>query len=258
MENLFDMGGQFAVITGASSGLGRDMAVAFAKVGVNVALLARRKEKLEALAEELKALDVQALPISCDVSNDDSVKQAIEEVRQQFPRIDILINNAGVAVRGTVDTITDEDWDRSFDVNVKGILHTGRYVVPVMKEQGYGRIVNISSVNAIISDKNDPFLRHSYNASKASVWGLTRAMAASYAKEGIAVNAIGPGLFASEMTQDTLMASQDFMNYYNHVTPASRSGEKGELNGAVLFLSSPAAAYIQGNMIFVDGGIRLV
>lgn len=255
---MFDFKGQYAVITGASSGLGRDMAVAFAQAGANVAVLARRKEKLEALAQEIEAIGVKALAVACDVADDKSVKTAVETIKKEFPRIDILVNNAGIAVGGTIDTMTDEEWDRSFDVNVKGIVHTGRYIVPIMKEQSYGRIVNIASVNAIVSDKNDPFLRHSYNASKASVWGLTRAMAASYAKDNISVNAIGPGLFASEMTQDTLLASEEFVGYYNHITPAGRIGEKGELNGAVLFLSSKEAAYVHGNIIFVDGGIRLV
>lgn len=255
---MFDFKGQYAVITGASSGLGRDMAIAFAQAGANVAVLARRKEKLEALAQEIEALGVRAIAVACDVADDASVKAAVESITKEFPRIDILVNNAGIAVRGTIDTMTDEEWDRSFDVNVKGIVHTGRYIVPIMKKQSYGRIVNISSVNALVSDKNDPFLRHSYNASKASVWGLTRAMAASYAKDNISVNAIGPGLFASEMTQDTLLASEEFVGYYNHLTPAGRIGDKGELNGAVLFLSSKEAAYVHGNMIFVDGGIRLV
>ena len=255
---MFDFKGQYVVITGASSGLGRDMALAFAEEGANVAILARRKEKLDALAKEIEALGVKAIAVACDVADDESVRNAVDDIKKEFPRIDILVNNAGVAVRGTIDTITDEEWDRSFDVNVKGIVHTGRYIVPMMKENSYGRIINIASVNALISDKNDPFLRHSYNASKASVWGLTRAMAASYAQYGISVNAIGPGLFASEMTEDTLLASDQFVGYYNQVTPAGRIGAKGELNGTVLFLASQEAAYVHGNIIYVDGGIRLV
>ncbi len=255
---MFDFKGRNVVITGASSGLGRDMALAFAEAGANVAILARRKEKLDALATEIEALGATAVAVACDVADNDSVRKAVEEIKREFSTIEILINNAGIAIGGTIDTMTDEEWDRSFDVNVKGIVHTGRYIVPMMKEQKYGRIVNVASVNALISDKNDPFLRHSYNASKASVWGLTRAMATSYAQYGISVNAIGPGLFASEMTEDTLLASDKFVGYYNQVTPAGRIGNKGELNGAVMFLSSDEASYVHGNIIYVDGGVRLI
>ncbi|HAH62632.1 MAG TPA: short-chain dehydrogenase, partial [Treponema sp.] len=126
------------------------------------------------------------------------------------------------------------------------------------KERKYGKIVNIASVNAVVADKNDVFVRHSYNASKAAVKGLTLGMAASYAQYGITVNAVGPGLFESEMTSETLFKSKEFLDMYDRLNPSSRPGQRGELNGTILYLSSDASSYVQGQLIVVDGGGSIV
>ncbi|WP_440196484.1 SDR family NAD(P)-dependent oxidoreductase [Anaerocolumna jejuensis] len=258
MENLFDLTGKVAVVTGASSGLGADAALAYAQVGADVAILARRIEKLNEVKAAIESTGRKVAAIACDVTKEESVKAAMEEVLSTFGHIDILLNNAGVAVRGGVDSMSVEEWDKSFDTNVKGIFLASKYVIPQMKERGYGKIVNIASVNAVIADKNDTFIRHSYNASKSAVLGLTKGMAASYARFGITVNAIGPALFESEMTAGTLFKSEQFLNAYNMVNPAGRPGKKGELNGSILFLSSDASSYVQGQFIIVDGGGALV
>lgn len=258
MENLFDLTGKVAVVTGASSGLGADAALAYAKAGADVALLARRVEKLNEVQEEIKKTGRNVVAIGCDVTKEESVQSAINKVLDTFGHIDILLNNAGVAVRGGVDSMSVEDWDKSFDTNVKGIFLVSKYVVPHMKERGYGKIVNIASINAVIADKFDMFIRHSYNSSKAAVVGLTIGMAASYARYGITVNAIGPALFESEMTSQTLFQSEQFLTQYNTVNPAGRPGNKGELNGTVLYLSSDASSYVQGQFILVDGGGAIV
>lgn len=258
MRNLFDLSGKVAVITGASSGLGADAARGYAEAGAKVALLARRKEKLIDLAKELADKGVEVIPVECDVTNEESVKSAVAEVIAKFGKIDILLNNAGIAVRGGVDTLSVEDWNKSFDTNVKGIFLMSKYIVPEMIKQKYGRIVNIASVNAIIADKNDIFIRHSYNASKSAVLGLTKGMAASYGKYNITVNAIGPGLFESEMTAGTLFKSDAFLNGYNYVCPLCRPGQKGELNGTIIYFSSDASSYVTGQFIVADGGTALV
>ena len=154
--------------------------------------------------------------------------------------------------------MTVEEWDKSFDTNVKGIFLVSKYVVPQMKTRGYGKIVNIASVNAVIADKNDVFIRHSYNSSKAAVLGLTKGMAASYATYGITVNAIGPALFESEMTAGTLFKSEQFLASYNMVNPTGRPGRKGELNGTILYFSTDASSYVQGQFVIVDGGGSIV
>ena len=258
MANLFDLTGKVAVLTGASSGLGADAALAYAEAGADVALLARRVEKLNEVKAGLEKTGRKILAVGCDVTKEDSVQAAVGTVLKEFGHIDILLNNAGIAVRGGVDSMSVEEWDRSFDTNVKGIFLVSKYVVPQMKERGYGKIVNIASVNAVIADKNDTFIRHSYNASKSAVLGLTKGMACSYARYGITVNAIGPALFESEMTAGTLFKSEAFLQGYSAMNPAGRPGNKGELNGTVLYLSSDASSYVQGQFIVVDGGGAIV
>lgn len=255
--NLFDLTGKVAIVTGASSGLGADAARAYAEQGAHVALLARRKEKLDTVVKEIEAAGHKAIAVQCDVSNEDSIKKAVDEVLAHYGKIDILLNNAGVAVAGSVETLSVEGWDSSMDINVKGIFLMCKYVIPQMKEQKYGRIINVASVNAIVADKPMTLVRHVYNASKAAVLGLTKGMAASYAQDGITVNAVGPGLFESEMTADTLFKHESFMQMYNALCPASRAGRRGELNGPVLFLSSDACSYTTGQFIVVDGGFSI-
>ena len=258
MTNLFDLTGRVAVVTGASSGLGKDAGLAYAEAGADVALLARRIDKLNEVKAQIEQTGRRVIAVACDVTDEDSCKAAVQTVMDAFGRIDILFNNAGVAVRGGVETLSVEDWNKSFDTNVKGIFLMSKYVVPHMKEQKYGKIVNTASVNAVIADKNDMFIRHSYNASKSAVLGLTKGMACSYAQFGITVNAVGPALFETEMTAGTLFKSDAFLNGYNMQNPAGRPGKKGELNGTVLFLSSDASSYVQGQFIIVDGGGALV
>ena len=255
---MFDLKGKFAVITGASSGLGADAALAFSQAGASVAILARRKEKLEETKAKIAKAGGHCIAISCDVSSEESVKAAVTEVLKEFGRIDILLNNAGIAVRGGVETLTEENWDKSMDTNVKGIFLMSKYIVPGMKKQGYGKIINVASVNAVVANKGDMFIRHGYNASKAAVVGLTKGMAASYAQYGITVNAVGPGLFESEMTSSTLFQSDNFLKGYNALTPENRPGKKGELNGTFLYLGSDASNYTQGQLILVDGGFSII
>ena len=258
MENCFDLQGKVAVVTGASGGLGADAAMAYAQNGADVALLARRKDRLEVLANKIRLTGRKALAVQCDVANEESVENAIEEVINYFGKIDILLNNAGVAIRGGVCDLCVEDWDKGMDVNVKGIYLVSKHVIPHMIENNYGKIVNTSSINSVAGDKNDVFIRHVYNASKAAVRGLTMGMACSYGKYGITINAVGPGLFESEMTADTLFKSDDFLEAYSRIVPLNRPAKKGELNGPILFLSSEASSYVTGQTIFVDGGFSVV
>lgn len=258
MEDLFNLKGKVAVVTGASSGLGRSAALAYAEYGADVAVLGIDTDKLCSVKEEIEKKGRKSIAIKCDVTNEEEVKSAVNQIIKEFSHIDILLNNAGVAVRGGVETLKEEDWDKSFNVNVKGMYLMSKYIIPGMKERKYGKIVNIASVNAIIADKNDIFIRHSYNASKAAVLGLTTGMACSYAKYGITVNAIGPALFKTGMTENTLFKSEELLNGYNMLNPSSRPGKEGELNGTVLYLSSDASSYTQGQFIVVDGGGALV
>ena len=198
------------------------------------------------------------LAIKMDVTDEANVKAGIQQAFDHFGHLDILLNNAGIAVGGGVDSLTVEDFDKSMDVNVKGIFLVSKYVVKHMMDNNYGRIINVASINAIMADKEDVFIRHSYNASKAAVLGLTKGMAASYGKYNITTNAIGPGLFESEMTENTLFKSDDFLNLYQGLNPMSRPGKHGELNGTILYFSSDASSYTNGQFIVVDGGMSIV
>lgn len=258
MNNLFDLTGKVALVSGASSGLGASAAVAYAQYGADVIICARRVEKLEEVKKQIEALGRKCLVVGCDATKEEQVKNAVETALKEFGKIDILLNNAGVAVRGGVDSLTEEDWDKSFNTNVKSDFLFCKYVLPNMIERKYGKIVNIASVNAIVGDKDDRFIRHGYNSSKAAVVGLTMGMADSYGKYNITVNAIGPGLFETEMTANTLFKSPEFMAYYGHINPMGRAGAKGELNGTILYFSSDASSYVTGQFVVVDGGGSLV
>jgi Dehydrogenases with different specificities (related to short-chain alcohol dehydrogenases) len=259
VKGLFDLTGKIALVSGASSGLGADAAFAYAEAGADVAIIARRLDKLEGIKQKIQTETGRKVEaVECDVTNEESIKKAVQTVLDQFGRIDILLNNAGVAVRGSVETMTTEDWDRAFNTNVRSQFLLAKYIAPGMKEHKYGKIVNIASVNAVIGDKSELFVRHSYNSSKAAVQGLTVGMAASYAQYGITVNAVGPGLFESEMTANTLFKSKEFLAVYNAQNPSSRPGSRGELNGTILYLSSDASSYVQGQLILVDGGASIV
>lgn len=258
MNSLFDLTGKVAVITGASSGIGSEAALAYAESGADTALLARRVEKLEEVKKKIEATGKRVITVECDVTDEESVKKAVDEVIKYYGHIDILLNNAGVAVKGGVDTLSLEDWNKSFDTNVKGMYLMSKYIVPGMIGRKYGKIVNVASVNAIVADKSDTFIRHSYNASKSAVLGLTKGMACSYAKYNITVNAIGPGLFETGMTANTLFKSEEFLNGYNMLNPSNRPGKHGEINGTVIYLSSDASSYIEGQFIVIDGGGSIV
>lgn len=241
-------------------GFGRDAAYAFAEQGalVSIGVLAHHMEDSKEVEAKLKEINPENMMLECDVTNEESVKNFVEQVFNKFGRIDILINNAGVAVRGGVHELTQEDWDKSMNVNVKGVYLMSKYVIPHMINQKYGKVVNIASVNAVVADKDDIFIRHGYNASKAAVVGLTRGMACSYAKYGITVNAVGPALFESGMTKDTLFKSEPFLAAYSHLNPTSRPGNHGELNGTLMYLATDASSYVNGQFIIVDGGGTLV
>ena len=161
MKNYFDFVGKVAVVTGASSGLGADAAQAYAECGARVALLARRKEKRAGVAEEIKALGGKVITVACDVTDEQMVKAAVVEVISSLGRIDIWLNNAGVAVAGAVHQLSEADWDQGLASNLKGLYLLCKHVVPHMMGQNYGKIANLSSVNAIIGDKVPVPPRHS-------------------------------------------------------------------------------------------------
>lgn len=257
MNNLFDLTGKIAVVAGASSGIGVQFAEMLAGQGADVAILARRYDRLSAVAEEIGAKYPQRriLPIACDVRKEDQIMAAVQQIIEEFGQIDILLNNAGVVDSVPIEALEEEAWDRVLDTDLKGVFLMSKHVIRHMKERNYGRIVNTASMLGLTASASIP--THSYNAAKGGVIHLTRGMAATYAKHGITVNAIGPSLFKSEMTENTLF-TEPALKMYNAVCPMGRPGNPGELNGAVLYFASDASSYTTGQTLFVDGGWTVI
>ncbi|WP_455138862.1 SDR family NAD(P)-dependent oxidoreductase [Thermophilibacter sp.] len=248
MLNL-DFHGRVAIVTGASSGLGEAFARALAEQGADVAVLARRVERLERLAEELRGLGVRCLPVACDVSSEDSIKAAVAAVRQEFGHVDVLVNNAGVCEYNPLEQHTTEQWEKVIATDLSSVFLMTREVAPLFRAQGYGRVVNIASVGAIQAGA----LQIGYFAAKGGVLQLTRALAAELADAGVLVNAIAPGVFDTEMTHDALEAEGSLV--LKNRTVLKRFAEPAELVPQMLVFASEANTYCTGQTIYVDGGL---
>jgi len=248
---LFDLSGRVAIVTGGGSGIGRQMATGLAEAGADVVLCARKVERCEEAARELEQLGVRALALACDVRDQGQVQEVVARARADFGRIDILVNNAGTSWGAPAEEHSLEGWQKVIDVNLTGVFLFAQAAGRVMIEQGGGRIVNIASVAALGGAPPELMNAVAYNASKAGVVGFTRDLAVKWARHGIGVNAIAPGWFPSDMNKVLLDAQPDA--YLEHI-PLRRFGGPDDLKGAVVFLASPASAYVTGQVIVVDGG----
>ena len=253
MKSYFDLKGQVAVVTGCSTGLGVQMAKALANQGATIVAIARRKEKIDAVAEEIKKeFGVETLAIQCDITDTKKVDSAVDEVLEKFGRIDILINNAGTGAVAPAEDITDEQFYNEINIDMFGSFRVARAVAKkAMIPAKYGRIINIASMYGLVGNKVAPC--SPYHAAKGGVVNMTRGLAAEWGKYGINVNAICPGYFYSPLTKETL-DSDFFQSNAQTMIPLSRYGNEGELDTAAIFLSSPASSYVTGVILPVDGG----
>ncbi|OON87661.1 short-chain dehydrogenase [Oribacterium sp. C9] len=257
MKEYFDLKGQVAIVTGCSTGLGVQMARALANQGAIIIPVARRQEKIEAVAKELtEEFGVETLPIRCDITDTEAVESLIDKVLEKFGRIDIVINNAGTGAVAPAEDITDDQFADEINIDLFGTFKVARAAAKkAMIPAGYGRIINIASMYGLVGNKIAP--ASPYHAAKGGVVNLTRALAAEWGKLGITVNAICPGYFWTPLTKETL-DSEWFQEYAKASIPMERYGREGELDTTALFLASKASGYVNGVMIPVDGGYTCV
>ena len=238
-----------ALITGASRGIGRAIALKFAKEGADLALIyASSDAAAEAVAEECRAFGVRAEIYRCDVANFSACKETVGKVKADFSKVDILVNNAGITRDGLIATMQEEAFDAVLDTNLKGSFHMIRHLTPLFIRAKGGTIINITSVSGIMGNAGQA----NYSASKAGLIGLTKSVARELAPRNVRCNAIAPGFIQTEMTEDlgsenTLAAS----------IPLSRLGNPEDVANAAAFLASEAAAYITGEVLRVDGGLAM-
>jgi len=256
MKNYFDLKGQVAVVTGASTGLGLQMAKAFASQGANLVLLARRMNLLEENARAItEEYGVEVLPFACDITDTEKVKAAVAATMERFGRVDILVNNAGTGATGPAEEITDEQFKHEMNIDLFGTFICAREFGKEMIKAQYGRIINIASMYGLVG--NLIIGSAPYHAAKGGVVNFTRALAAEWGKYGITVNSICPGYFYTDLTTETL-DSDFFQDIAKRSIPMARYGRSGELDSCALFLASPASTYVTGQNIAVDGGYTCV
>ena len=253
MKNYFDLSGQTAIVTGCSTGLGVQMARALANQGANIVCLARRKEMVDANASAIRdEFGVDAIGVTCDITDTQAVADAVKQVMDHFGRIDILINNAGTGAVAPAELISDAQFQNELNIDLFGTFKVAREVANfAMIPAGYGRIINIASMYGLVGNKIAP--ASPYHAAKGGVVNLTRALASEWGDKGITVNAICPGYFETPLTKETLDLPM-FQEYARTMIPMSRYGHEGELDTTVIYLASPCSTYVNGDIVPVDGG----
>jgi NAD(P)-dependent dehydrogenase (short-subunit alcohol dehydrogenase family) len=248
----FSLDGKVALVTGASRGIGKAAALGFAHAGADVAIASRKLPDLEKVAEEIRTLGRKSLAVAAHVGRMDEIKSLVSQVKGEFGRIDILVNDAGT--NPTLDAAIDIEeraWDTVMNLNLKGLFFLSQAVARIMREQGGGKIINVASKEGI-----SPGLLPVYSISKAGVIMATKVMAREWAKYNIRVNAVAPGLIKTKFSE-ALYTNSDILKTVLGKTPMARIGEPEEITGAIIYLASDASSYVTGQVIGIDGGFTI-
>ena len=250
VQELFDLSGKVAIVTGGSIGLGRQMAEALAEAGADLVLCARKKERCEKAAKELEALGTDVLALGCDVKKPAEVQAVLDATVERFGRLDILINNAGTSWGAPVEEMTLEQWNKVIETNLTGTFLFSQAAGKVMVPQKSGKIINITSV-AGIHGAPPSFQAIGYHASKGGVIAFTKDLACKWGQHNIQVNAIAPGWFPTNMSAVVIERNRET---FLQRLPLGRFGGENDLKGAAVFLASAASDFVTGHVLVVDGG----
>ncbi len=245
-----DFKNQVGIVTGGTRGIGKAIAEGLALEGVNVIVAGRNLAAAKSVADSLSVKGVRALGVKLDVANAGEVEKVFDEIRKDFGRIDILINNAGITKDGLLMRMKEEAWDSVMNTNLKGVFLCSREVIKDMAKQRYGRIVNITSVAAFMGNPGQA----NYSASKAGIVGFTKTVAREYAGRGVTVNAVAPGFIETAMTD---VLPENIKEEMKRLIPLGRFGTVEDITKAVIFLASPDSGYITGQVIHVNGGMYM-
>lgn len=249
MYPSFDLNGKIAVITGASMGIGYGLAKALAHAGATVVVTARNMSKLEQLCEEIRQEGGKAYAVALDVTDVPQIQSVMNQIAKDHGRIDILVNNAGLGYNHPATEVTEADWDQMMDVNLKGLFFCCQAAGRIMLEQGYGRIVNMSSQASIVGIRDHAV----YCATKGGVNQLTRVLALEWSARGVNVNAVGPTFTYTPGTAERLDDPQYLQGVLDRI-PAEKVAGIKDVAGAVIYLASPAGDMVTGTVLMVDGG----
>ncbi len=249
MALTLDLTGKAAVVTGASRGLGRAMAVALAGAGADLAVTSRRVQTLDGVCEDISRLGRKALPIELDVRREADIRRMADEAVSGLGGVDILVNNAGCIVRKDALELTWADWDAVLETNLKGAFFCAQALAPGMLDRGWGRIINIGSATCVFAYPQIT----SYCASRGGVMQLTRSLAAEWGPRGVTANVLAPGWFQTEQNR-VLWQNPDWLAGLSRRVPVGRMGSPAELGPAVVYLASGASAYVNGELFLIDGG----
>ncbi len=249
MQDLFNLSGKMAIVTGTSRGLGQYFARALAKAGADLVITSRELSRLTEFKREIESLGRRALAVQLDVLSQDDIEKMVRLTIKEYGKIDILVNNAGLNIRKPTTEVTQQDWDTVLDTNLKGSFFCAQAVAKEMIKRNYGRIINVGSCTCVFGMEGIT----AYTASRGGVLSMTRSLAVEWGKFGITVNVLAPGWFKTAQNA-VLYENKEWVDYITNRIPLNRPGQPNDLDGTVVFLASDACEYITGQIILVDGG----